>query len=221
MTKKKKTASKPKGTVEKQIPASVGTKVPGADYVKKQTLILTACMCLVVGFLAGVVMTVYKTGSQPPITAGKPIGNLTPGAADSGVIQMLEKEAERNPGSADAWIALANSYFDAERHQNAIEAYQKALAIAPNNANVITDMGVMYRRSGQPQKAVAAFDRAIKVDPEHETARFNKGIVLFHDLKDNDGAIAAWEDLLNVNPMAKAPGGQSLQMMVEQFKKNQ
>lgn len=181
---------------------------------------MTALFSLVIGFLAGVVMTVYKTGSQAPMTGGKPIRNLTPGAADSGVIEMLEQEVARNPDKADAWIALGNSYFDSERPEKAIDAYEKALALAPNNANVITDMGVMYRRSGRPKEAVAAFNRAIKVDPKHETARFNKGIVLFHDLEDPDGAISVWEELLNINPMAQAPGGQSLQMMIEQFKKS-
>jgi peroxiredoxin len=47
----------------------------------------------------------------------------------------------------------------------------------------------MYRRSGQPRKAIENFNKAIAVNPKHETAQFNKGIVLMHDLGDRDGAI--------------------------------
>ncbi|UCE51370.1 MAG: tetratricopeptide repeat protein, partial [Desulfobacterales bacterium] len=91
--------------------------------------------------------------------------------------------------------------------------------LQPNNANVWTDMGVMYRRSGKPQEAIKAFDKAIEADSKHEVSRFNKGIVLLHDLKDEQGAIRAWEDLMKVNPFAMAPNGQSVDQMVTQMKK--
>jgi tetratricopeptide (TPR) repeat protein len=90
--------------------------------------------------------------------------------------------------------------------------------LAPNDANVWTDMGVMYRRSGQPQEAIKAFDKAVEVDPKHETSRFNKGIVLMHDLNDTPGAIKAWEGLVQVNPVAVAPNGQSVDQMVMSMK---
>ena len=76
----------------------------------------------------------------------------------------------------------------------------------------------MYRRSGSPEKAVDAFDRAMNIDPNHEISRFNKGIVLFHDLKDEKGALAAWESLLAINPKAKSPGGQTVRELVDHIK---
>ena len=77
----------------------------------------------------------------------------------------------------------------------------------------------MYRRSGQPQEAIKAFDKAIEVDPKHETSRFNKGVVLMHDMNDMKGAIEAWEGLLQINPVAVAPNGQSVDQMVTSMKK--
>ncbi len=65
----------------------------------------------------------------------------------------------------------------------------------------------MYRRTGQPQKALDAFDRAMTIAPGHEQSRFNKGIVLRYDLNDREGAIKAWEELLKINPNAMAPNG--------------
>ena len=65
---------------------------------------------------------------------------------------------------------------------------------------------------------IKRFDQAIAADPKLEQPRFNKGIVLMHDLDDREGAIKAWEGLLEVNPLAKAPNGQTIDEMVNQFK---
>jgi tetratricopeptide (TPR) repeat protein len=77
----------------------------------------------------------------------------------------------------------------------------------------------MYRRSGNPNEAVKAFDEAIRIDPKHEVSRFNKGIVLMHDLKDPEGAIQAWEELLKINPLAMGPGGRTVDELVTGYKK--
>ena len=79
----------------------------------------------------------------------------------------------------------------------------------------------MRTYSGNPKEAVASFDRAIAVDPKHETARFNKGIVLLHDLKDEKGAIAAWRGLLEINPLAMAPNGQTVDELIRHFESSQ
>ncbi len=76
----------------------------------------------------------------------------------------------------------------------------------------------MYRRAGQSKKAVEVFDRAIQIDPKHEISRFNKGVVLLHDLNDLEGAIKAWEELIEVNPFAMAPNGQSVDEMIRRYK---
>jgi cytochrome c-type biogenesis protein CcmH/NrfG len=47
---------------------------------------------------------------------------------------------------------------------------------------------------------VREFREAARLDPTHKNSRFNLGVVLQHDKKDVDGAIAAWEDFLKVEP---------------------
>jgi tetratricopeptide (TPR) repeat protein len=78
----------------------------------------------------------------------------------------------------------------------------------------------MYRRTGQPRKAIESFDKAAKIDPKHETALFNKGIVFMHDLNDLDGAIQAWQELVKRNPAATSPTGQPVKDLVEKLKTN-
>ena len=63
-----------------------------------------------------------------------------------------------------------------------------------------------------------AFDRAATIDPLHEICRLNKGIILLHDLNDPEAAAQAWEELLEVNPLATAPGGQPVAELVKSLK---
>ncbi len=188
------------------------------QYVRKETFWLATLLALAVGFIGGVMFGVFKTDRMPmPGQAVAP----QPATADAdmaGMIAALEAETRSNPANLQAWIQLGNSYFDTDQYQKSIDAYRKALEIAPDNANVWTDMGVMYRRNGNPQEAINAFNKAIEADPKHEVSRMNKGIVLLHDLKDTDSAIAAWEGLLEINPVAMSPTGQSVDAMVQQIK---
>ena len=130
----------------------------------------------------------------------------------------LEEEVSLHPENVKAWTQLGNSYYDAHMFEKAIRAYKKSLELNPADANVWTDLGIMYRRSGQPQKAIEAFDSAILNDGKHEFARFNKGIVLMHDMEDAQAAIVAWEELAKINPNAKTPNGQPLKELIEKLK---
>ena len=186
-------------------------------YVKKENVYLACLLSLAVGFFGGVMFGIYKTGPSGPGQTAAPVqpAPIPQSNADrSNEIAALEREVAANPTNVAAWISLGNNYFDTDQYEKSIQAYKKALELAPDNANVWTDLGVMYRRSGRPQEAVKAFDKAMEVDPKHETSRFNKGIVLMHDLNDIEGAIVAWESLLKINPVAVAPNGQSVDQMV-------
>ena len=195
------------------------SKKADAQHVRKETFWLVTLLALAVGFFGGVMFGVFKTDTveMPGRPAPSPTKAADPDKA--GMIAALENETRSNPGNLEAWIELGNSYFDSKQYEKSIAAYRKALEINPDNANVWTDMGVMYRRSGNPQEAIKAFDKAIAADPKHEVSRMNKGIVLLHDLQDTDGAVKAWEGLLEVNPVAMAPTGRSVDEMVQQMKK--
>ncbi len=174
-------------------------------------------VAFVAGLLTGVLLTLYKTGGGPAADPHQQVEQKT--ATDlSDQIAGLEFKTSQNPGDLAGWIQLGNLCFDADLPDKAIAAYDKALALKPDNADVLTDQGVMYRKAGKFDKALACFDKAIAVNPKHEIARFNKGIVLMHDLNDPKGAIKAWEELLAVNPLAMAPNGQSIDEMLKKMK---
>jgi cytochrome c-type biogenesis protein CcmH/NrfG len=193
-----------------------------SNTVKKETMWMVASFALVLGFLAGVVFGVYKSGSGKPFqksTFSQPVEKEKGVSAEkTAQIFELEKKTKENPSDVAAWTNLGNLYFDTGNYQKAITAYNKSLALNPSNADVMTDLGIMYHRTGQPQKAIEAFDKAAKIDPRHETSLYNKGIVLMHDLNDMDGAVKAWEELLKRNPAATSPTGQPIKDLVKKLK---
>ncbi|MFA7384066.1 MAG: tetratricopeptide repeat protein [Desulfurivibrionaceae bacterium] len=188
---------------------------------KKETVFFIGLGCLIIGFLSGIVFSIYKTpagSGSAQIAGGQPQaqpGKLSPDQARQ--LLQLELEVQKNPENVAAWTRLGHLYFDSEQAEKAINAYNKSLALAPGNADVLTDLGVMYRQTGDPQQAIASFDRAIQVNAKHETARFNKGIVQLYDLKDQPGALATWQELVNMNPMATAPNGQMVSEIIKEI----
>lgn len=195
------------------------SKTQRENDVARSTLIAVGVLCLAVGFLGGVLFSVWKTTGS---AAHSPTSAPTPAEAGerSRELDALVRETSQNPTNVSAWIQLGNLYFDTHQYEKSIWAYRKALELDPDNADVWTDMGVMYRRSGNPQEAVRAFDKAIEANPQHEVSRFNKGIVLMHDLENPRAGIEAWEGLVQINPFAMAPNGKSVDELVTQYRKS-
>ncbi len=186
-------------------------------YIKKETMYMVIAASLLIGFLSGVVFTIYKA----PGGRGGQAQNVAQEQNKGQNLAALEKQAAESPDDPEIWTHLGHAYFDADEYAKAIHAYSKSLELAPGDADVLTDLGVMYRRNGQPDKALASFDQAIALSPNHEQPRFNKGVVLMFDKKDKAGAIKVWEELLTINPMANAPNGQPLKDLITEMKKEQ
>ena len=157
---------------------------PGSPHVSKQTLMTSVVLALMVGFFGGIIFSAYKMKSGLPTAQS---GGMPGDDGHAQMRQALMDKVRQDPNDAGAWIQLGHLNFDSNAVPEAIEAYEKALALQPDNAPVRTDLGIMYRRAKRPEEAIREFDRAIASDPKLENARFNKGIVLLHDLERPDG----------------------------------
>ena len=191
-----------------------------SGYVKAEFAIGAAIVCFVLGFFLSRIIGGDGIGGSQPRQNTIPIQQTGAvlsqgGASDTDWIEELEKQAQDNPDSAVAWASLGNAYFDTDRFMEAIDAYAKSIELQPNNPNVLTDMGIMYRRIDQPEEAVRRFESALQIDPTHEMSRFNRGIVLFYDLKEKDKAIDAWKELVKLNPQFRTPTGQLVSELIK------
>jgi len=137
--------------------------------------------------------------------------------------EMVAKAAEpllaqlkTTPNDFDTIVKLGNLYYDSQAYPQAIEYYEKAVAIQPSNADVRTDLGTSYWYVGDADKAIANFEKALAARPNHPQTLFNLGIVKWQGKKDPKGAIMAWEKLLQTNP--DYPQKDQVQMLIERAK---
>lgn len=166
----------------------------------KKESILICVVSLVVGFLLGFLIgSSNNAGKGLPATASIPAGSGSPTDYSSRITEA-EKIVAQDPKNMNAWLSLGNDYFDTEQAQKSIHAYGKVLEIEPNNPNVLTDQGVMYRKVGWYDKALANFELAQKIDPKHVQSLFNSGVVYAVDLKDHVKARPYWKKILEIDP---------------------
>jgi cytochrome c-type biogenesis protein CcmH/NrfG len=169
---------------------------------KETTLVGVAA--LIIGFLLGILVGgKFMAGSAVPANQQTVQQNSAvlpnPGQAAARIAE-LEQLVVKDPKNLQAWITLGNDYFDANQAQKSVQAYEKALEIDPNNANVLTDQGVMFRALGFFDRALTNFEKASKLDPKHLQSLFNSGIVYAVDLKQPARAKTIFEAIIQKAP---------------------
>ena len=164
------------------------------------------------GLLTGIFIGSRQTTptTTPPAMAapGAPGGFAPPmppqPAEDKiGRIAMAQQVVAKDPKNVGAWIALGNDFFDTNQYQKSIEAYAKALELQPNNPDVLTDQGVMLRAVGQFEQAIANFEKAQKIAPDHYQSLINMAVVYDSDLKKPEKATAALEKVIQLDPTGR------------------
>lgn len=152
---------------------------------------------------AGPVVAAPVSAPAPGVPQGLPAGMPGMGLPNADLqaqIARLEALVRTDAKNHDAWVSLGNAYFDSHQAARAVEAYGKALVLKPEDPNVLTDQGVMYRELQQYDKALANFQKASKLDPKHTQSLFNQGVVLAFDLKKPEEAAKAWNRVIAVAP---------------------
>jgi tetratricopeptide (TPR) repeat protein/O-antigen ligase len=82
------------------------------------------------------------------------------------------QEAERlgaQDWSLNAWVARAYARHGLLRE--ATIAYEKAVGLAPRQADIRVELGEVYARIGRPEQAVREFRQVLLTQPNHEAAR--------------------------------------------------
>jgi len=158
------------------------------------------------GLIAGWIIGSQQSIARP-VPMAAPQASSAPAAAqprapvlDESQVTALKSVAERDPKNPQPRAQLANLYFDADRYDEAIKWYEEALALAPNDVNVITDLGVCFYYTNRPDQALELFNRSLKLDPKHTKTLLNVGIVRAFGKQDLQGASEAWQQVLKIAP---------------------
>ena len=132
---------------------------------------------------------------------------------DEARVQQLTTILTSDPKNAGAAVQLGNTYFDAERYPEAINWYEKALAIDPKNADASTDLGVSYYYTKRTDEALKQFENSLRIDPKHTKTLLNKGIVLAFGKQDLNAAAESWRKVVELAP--NSPEAQAAQRGLE------
>ncbi|HZF65748.1 MAG TPA: tetratricopeptide repeat protein [Chitinophagaceae bacterium] len=80
-------------------------------------------------------------------------------------LSILAEVLERRPSDLNLLNMIAEACYDAQRYAEAIEYWDRVLAIDTSNASALYMIGLSYQRKGEKEKGVAICDRAIQMDP--------------------------------------------------------
>jgi cytochrome c-type biogenesis protein CcmH/NrfG len=170
------------------------------------------CFGVILGWVIGTQQA--RRPSVPAAPAAPAAGQPTTGTTarqapplDEGRVQSLNTILQSDPKNVNATIQLGNVYFDAERWDDAIKWYERAVELDPKNADASTDLGVSYYYSNRPDQALTQFEHSLAISPTHTKTLLNKGIVLAFGKQDLKAAAVEWQKVVELAPAS--PEGQA------------
>ena len=119
---------------------------------------------------------------------------------------MADKQAEpllaqwqSKPDNPELLSKLGYIYYATQNYREASRYYQRSVDMR-DDAVIRTELGRAYYYAGDPDRALAEFERVLKSDPGNANALFNVGMVKWQSKSDVEGALAAWQQILKKNP---------------------
>ena len=150
-------------------------------------------------------LAVPLTGAALYLSVGNP-GALAPRADPhnfdpqqlTALVERLAAKMRENPDDPEGWKLLGRSYVALGRFPEALDAYAKAAARKPRDAELLADMADVLattraeRLQGEPEKLVL---RALEIDPQNLKALALAGTAAF-DRRDYASAARYWQRML-------------------------
>ena len=133
--------------------------------------------------------------------------------------ERLAQKLEKNPNDIPGWTLLGRSYANLGQQEKSVQAFEKALAMAPNDANLRVTYGeTLISNSGGKvtPEAYKVLMAAHKIDPENPGVRFNLALA-DHQAGDAQKAHDALTDIIKKAP-AGAPWVEKVQDRLNKIK---
>ena len=130
--------------------------------------------------------------------------------------QTFLEALEQDPGEYSAYLGLSEVYRFANRREDQMAMVEKALALAPQDADVWNAKGVALEVTGHLKEGTDAYERALALEPQHRKAANNLGFILEKRMDQGEPelrplAIQAWKQRL----LICQEEGQSMKMAME------
>jgi cytochrome c-type biogenesis protein CcmH/NrfG len=106
---------------------------------------------------------------------------------------------QKSPDDPVLLAEIGKIYYQMRRFPVAAKYYEDSVRCKPD-AVVLVKLGGAYHYAGEDEKAIGAWNHALRLDPDNPDALFNIGYVKWHAQGNAKGAVAAWQELLKTNP---------------------
>jgi len=117
--------------------------------------------------------------SVPLFAAGSPADVIVGGRVDDAIV-VLKQRVQSSPNDAEAYHLLSKAYYHLKKWDQAIAAGERAVAIAPRNADYWLWLGRAYGEkadessfitaAGLSKKVKSAFEKAVELDANNVDA---------------------------------------------------
>ena len=147
-----------------------------------------------------------NTPSSPPPGGANRQQPAAQNQADAPMMEEIGQLRELlrvSPENFGALKRLANLYQDAQMFSQAVEFYEQAVAIVPNDPNVLTDLGTCLGAVGRNKEALGTFGRARELDPAHWQSVYNTVVIAglnMHDFQTADDAMKTLQGMPGAQP---------------------
>ena len=108
--------------------------------------------------------------------------------------EKLAAKLKDDPANVDGWVMLARTYQALDRNEDSARAFDRAVALLPDNADLLADYADLLATidGGFREKSVQLVEQALKADPRHWKALALAGTAAFNR-KDYKMAVGYWE----------------------------
>ena len=114
--------------------------------------------------------------------------------------ETLLQQIQKDPKNTESLMQTAYVYKAAHLFKESASYFDRVLQITPNNVTARTEMASCLYYTGDADAAIAQLEKSLTYDPKHAGTLFNLGMIRWKGKADGDGAIAAWQKLLQLNP---------------------
>jgi cytochrome c-type biogenesis protein CcmH/NrfG len=114
---------------------------------------------------------------------------------DPGLRSLLEPE----PTGLSEWADLGWRLARQERHEEAVEAFHKAVALVPRDVNALSGLGLSLLALDRTGEARARFDRALSLDHDHVLSLNGLAQCLKNEGRTGE-AIEVWQTMAQLYP---------------------
>ena len=117
----------------------------------------------------------------------------SPETALASMLECAQKALDADPFCADAYGLLAMYHLELKEFDQAKEMAEKAISLAPNNAQNLGEVSMVLNKTGNPQRALELKKRAMRACPMYRPG-FLRGLGLsYYLLGQLDSAISAFK----------------------------